>query len=339
MNMSESVFLGLEIGGTKLQLALGRADGKILARERRTICPDRGASAILAQIEEAYRTLIGRGMGHPATAGIGFGGPVDANRGVVLESHQVEGWNHFPLVEWARQTLGLARVALQNDADTAGLGEVRQGGGRGLSPVFYVTIGSGIGGGLIIDGQIYRGSGIGAGEIGHLWVDLTGASPKRLETIASGWSIGEAGRHAFDAGDHQGIMEQLADNNREKVDAPLVAIAASMGDHRAMTILNIATRAMGQALAHVATLLAPRRIILGGGVSLLSEDLWARPIFQELEARSFPPFRGTFDLTTAALGEEVVLHGALALASDLEAADLNKIRTVRLTALSHPATF
>ncbi len=320
MAKSSSVFLGIEIGGTKLQLALGRADGKFLAVERRVIHPERGCSSILAQIEEAYQDLLHRGLGRPTAVGIGFGGPVVVTRGVVVKSHQVEGWDDFPLAEWTSQALGIDRVSVENDADTAGLGEVRQGIGRGLSPVFYVTIGSGIGGGLILNGKIYRGSGLGAGEIGHIWVDMANVPPRKLESIASGWSIGEAGRAAFDAVNQTGVMEQLASGDRSKVDAIIVAAAASMGDSRAMNIMRDATQAMGRALAHVVTLLAPRRIVLGGGVSLLGEDLWIRPIMKELESYSFPPYHGTFDLVTTKLGEEVVLHGALELASDHEPA-------------------
>ena len=87
----------------------------------------------------------------------------------VIKSHQIEGWDNFPLVAWVRDRLGLP-AALGNDADVAGLGEALLGAGKGLSPIFYITIGSGIGGGLIVDGEIYRGCGRGAAEIGHLKV-------------------------------------------------------------------------------------------------------------------------------------------------------------------------
>jgi glucokinase len=300
-------FVGIEIGGTKLQLALGPGDGTITALERRLIRPEAGAKGLLDQILEAYDELIARRPGHetnPTAIGIGFGGPVDVDRGVILRSHQVEGWDGFDLADWCRTSLNVPLVAIQNDADTAGLGEARFGAGRGLSPIFYVTIGSGIGGGLVIDGRIYRGSGLGAAEIGHLWIDEPGSPPRRLEDIASGWSIGRAGREVLGEG--------------SAVDTPLVAQAAAAGDPRASAILATATRSLGRALAHMATLLAPRRIILGGGVSLLGEDAWFRPIREELDARVFPPFRGSFDVVPALLGEAVVLHGALALARDLD---------------------
>ena len=111
-------------------------------------------------------------------------------------------------------------------------------------------------------------------------------------------------------------MAELAGGDPEKVTGAIVAQAAALGDAQAQIVLGKATRAMGRGLAHAVTLLAPRRIILGGGVSLMREDLWLDPIREELGRRAFAPFRGTFDVVPAALGEEVVVHGALALARD-----------------------
>jgi glucokinase len=320
--MSNPLLLGVEIGGTKLQLGLGRGDGRIMALGRTTIRPEAGAEGILRQVAESYRLLLDHPSAdgeRPTAIGIGFGGPVDSDRGVVLRSHQVKGWDGFELADWVRRTLGIELVSIENDADTAGLGEARQGAGVGLSPVFYVTIGSGIGGGLILDGRIYRGSGTGAAEIGHLWIDDRNAIPRKLEDIASGWSIGSLARSLIAIGDREGPLEAIARGDLSKVDAPAVARAAAEGDPRALSILSAATEALGRALAHVVTLLGPRRIILGGGVSLIGDELWFNPIRSTLESRVFPPFLGTFDVVPARLGEEVVIHGALALARALVA--------------------
>jgi glucokinase len=319
--MSTPLLLGIEIGGTKLQLGLGRGDGQILALERRTVRPEAGAEGILRQIAESFEALLALpsvGGERPSAIGIGFGGPVDADRGVTLRSHQVAGWDGFELSNWALRTLGIPLVEVQNDADTAGLGEARFGAGMGLSPVFYMNIGSGIGGGLILEGRIYRGCGSGAAEIGHLWIDDRDSAPRRLEEIASGWSIASSARSLLANGPELGPLDVIARGDRSKVDASAVARAASEGDPRAIDVLSTATQAIGRALAHVVTLLSPRRIILGGGVSLIGEPLWLEPIRSTLEARAFPPFRGTYDLVAARLGEEVVVHGALALAATLQ---------------------
>jgi glucokinase len=259
-----------------------------------------------------------------AAAGIGFGGPVVAGRGVVTTSHQVAGWDDFPLADWARRTLGVENVSLENDADTAGLGETRFGAGVGFSPVLYVTVGSGIGGGLILNGRIYHGSGAGAIEVGHLWVidrNDSDLGVVTLEKAASGWAIADAARsyverHRAAAGRAPWSVLRHAGGDPAAITARDVAAAAREGDREARYILDRAAAAMAHGLGQAVTLLAPRRIILGGGVSLIGEDLWLGPIRSKLEAYIFPPFRGTFDVVAAALGEEVVVHGALALAAD-----------------------
>jgi glucokinase len=326
--MSERpLLLGIEIGGTKLQLGIGHGDGTILALERRAIDPAKGAGGILAQIPEALEVLAAGNhfaSGDIAAVGIGFGGPVDARRGLVLKSHQVDGWDGFPLVGWVQERLGVSRVVLQNDADTAGLGETRFGAGIGFSPVLYVTVGSGIGGGLILDGRIYRGGGMGALEIGHLWVVdriCCDQDVVKLEDVASGWAIARAARQFAERPGGAGrsdpwLVLQLVDGDPARITPAVVAEAARLGDHEASFILGKAIAAMANALNQAITLLAPHRIVLGGGVSLIGEEQWFQPIRAQLDLHVFPPFRGTFDIVPAALGEAVVVHGALALARD-----------------------
>src|SRR5262249_40157506 len=145
---------------------------------------------ILARIEAAGTALVARYRPH--AIGVGFGGPVDPERGRLIKSHQIEGWQDFPLVEWVQKAFGLP-VALGNDADLAGLAEARFGAGSGRNPVFYVTVGTGIGGGFIVDGRVFRGSGLGAAEIGHLRPGLHADRPEEtIESIASGWGIAAA---------------------------------------------------------------------------------------------------------------------------------------------------
>ncbi len=158
--------LGIEIGGTKLQLGVGAGDGSpLVALERLNVEPARGAVGILGQIEETGQKLLAR---FPIERiGYGFGGPINAATGRIVRSHQVEGWHDFPLAEWTTRTLGRPTL-LGNDCDVAGLAEAKFGAGRGRRVVFFVTVGSGIGGGLIIDGRIHHGAGMAAAEIGHL---------------------------------------------------------------------------------------------------------------------------------------------------------------------------
>lgn len=330
--------LGVEIGGTKLQLALGDQFGTPLVRERRTIRPEAGAEALRTQIVEVFQLLLDH-AGVPAgaikAAGFGFGGPVDAARGVCVGSNHVAGWEDFPLAGWARRTLGTPRVVVANDSDAAALAEAQRGAGQGISPLLYVNSGSGVGGGLVVDGRPYPGNGLGAIEIGHLILDGfgpgPGGSPPTLESLASGWAIARAARQALNsASTRRGPLEELCGGDPGRVTAEQVGMAARLGDPIATTVLSRATRAMGQGLAHAVTLLGPRRIVLGGGVSLLPHDLWRDPIRDELDRRVFPAFRPTYELVDAALGEDVVVQGALCLVAARSVTDFESPAEARL---------
>jgi glucokinase len=298
------MFLGIEIGGTKLQMALGQGDGVLVASKRWTVDLQEQAEGIRRQILKSVPLLLGlAGVPKHELRGIafGFGGPVDDARRSVVKSHQVTGWDDFPLADWAEQQFGVPAF-LGNDADAAGLAEALFGAGKGLSPIFYVTVGSGIGGALIKDGEIFRGCGRGAGEIGHLWIihdvhhqeaGAPATSWRPLELCSSGWAIAHA------AGTEN---------------AEAVAAKARAGNPDALVIIEMARRRLALALTHVIALLCPRRIIIGGGVSLMGQSLFFQPLRNEVAAWAFKPFIDCYDIVPAALGEEVVLHGALALA-------------------------
>lgn len=326
------MYLGIEIGGTKLQLGIGPGDGTLEALWRGTVDKTRGGEGIREQIAAALPELFqqsGLAKCHLHGVGIGFGGPVDDNTNTVIKSHQIEGWDNFPLADWISDLVDLPAV-LGNDADVAGLAEALFGAGKGLSPIFYITIGSGIGGGLIIDGEIYRGCGRGAAEIGHLRIfmllrkediqvfwDPPLESIKILEQLSSGWAIEDTAR-AFATGNLLGsksLLPEMVKGEFNKLTAAHVAEAAAQGDLQAKEmILGASWHYLAEGICHVITLLCPRRIVIGGGVSLIGEELLFQPLRKLVAERVFKPFADCYDIVPAALGEEVVVHGALALA-------------------------
>ncbi len=326
MTQSMSVnFLGIEIGGTKLQLGVGPDDGNLRGLWRGTVDVAAGPEGIRRQIVAAVPELLAKAgieRGELRGVGIGFGGPVDDATHTVIKSHQIEGWDNFPLAEWISEVVGLPAV-LGNDADVAGLAEALHGAGKGLSPIFYITIGSGIGGGFIINGEIYRGCGRGAAEIGHLglWIftwnseigEYQGGS-EVLEQRSSGWAIQANARELAEwFPDDSAALLRLA-GDREHITTEHVALAAKQGDKHARQLLNGALTYLADAISNVITLLCPRRIVIGGGVSLIGEKLLFDPLRNTIAERVFTPFAGLTDIVPAALGEEVVVHGAIALA-------------------------
>jgi glucokinase len=319
-------YLGIEIGGTKLQLGVGPGDGTLAALWRGTVDPSAGADGIRRQITAAVPELLAKSgveRSQLRGVGIGFGGPVDDATRTVIKSHQIAGWDGFRLADWIGEITGLP-AALGNDADVAGLAEALFGAGKGLSPVFYITIGSGIGGGLIINGEIYRGCGRGAAEIGHLrfqtyWImnsrtDLPDNS-ETLEQLASGWGIAEiARRSVLSEKPVNSLLYPLVREGKGGLTARDVVKAVRQGDAFAESVLSQAIRFLADAICHVIALLCPRRIVIGGGVSLMGEKLLFEPLRKLVAERVFKPFAGCYDIVPAALGEEVVVHGALALA-------------------------
>ncbi len=303
------MYLGIEIGGTKLQLGLGGGDGRLAGLWRRPVEPAAGAEGIRRHILAAVPELLDSAdldRKQLQGVGIGFGGPVDDATRTVIKSHQIPGWEGFPLADWLAELLDVPAV-LGNDADVAGLAEARFGAGRGLSPIFYITLGSGIGGGLIVDGHIYRGCGRGAAEIGHLR-----RGDRIIEQEASGWAIREKARAALRHKDAQHSL--LSQGDPVAVTGERVAQAAAQGDLLALQILHSAWAALAEAISQVMVLLCPRRIVIGGGVSLMGEKLLFEPLRRLVAERVFAPFAACYDIVPAALGEEVVVHGALALA-------------------------
>jgi glucokinase len=342
------MYLGIEIGGTKLQLGVGPGDGTIVALERAGVDAASGATGIRQQILRLVPELLASadlGRSDIRAVGIGFGGPVDAERGTIVRSHHIAGWHGVPLADWCRRELGWP-AAVHNDADTAGLAEACFGAGRGYSPIFYITIGSGIGGGLIIDQRIYRGAGAGAAEIGHMQLpppgvllspelELSDAALPRpiVESICSGWSIGQRMQHVIatslrehDSRDDPGVWagvrrdaEQLlalAGGQIDRVTAKVVAQAAESGSELARRHLAATWRVLGWAVAQMITLLCPRRVVIGGGVAQMGEQRLLDPLRREISRYVFPPFASCYEVVPAALGEPVVVHGALRLARD-----------------------
>lgn len=311
-------YLGIEIGGTKLQLGLGPGNGTLKALWRGAVEPAQGADGIRHQITAALPELLtkaGLPLREVKAAGIGFGGPVDDATHTVIKSHQIEGWDDFPLQDWLSDVVGLPAI-LGNDADCAGLGEALFGAGKGLSPIFYITIGSGIGGGLIINGEIYRGCGRGAAEIGHLrFHDSKNADDVwefvPLENLASGWGLEQRAqqlRSMFE------ICKSPLAAKGDSISARDIAEAANADDSCALRLLDLQRYSLAEAICHLIALLCPRRIIIGGGVSLMGEQLLFEPLRRLVAERVFQPFANCYDIVPAALGEEVVVHGALALA-------------------------
>ncbi|MFN7141038.1 MAG: ROK family protein [Limisphaerales bacterium] len=302
-------FLGIEIGGTKLQIVVGEhhADQwKIVQRFRSGVSREAGADGIRKEVERALSQLL------PQFAiqaiGVGFGGPVDWRTGTICCSHQIEGWSEFPLSEWLNQRAGVP-VFVDNDANVAAFGEAMLGAGRGFDPAFYVTLGSGVGGGLVSGGKIYHGAKPGESEIGHLRLDKSG---RIVEESCSGWAVDRKIRLHIENNPGSLLARLVGDANQGE--AKFLDRALQESDPSVLRILNETAEDLAFGLSHVSHLFHPEAIIVGGGLSLLGEPL--RIAVQEhLDGFVMKAFTPRPRVMIAQLLEDVVPVGALALAS------------------------
>jgi len=302
----KKALFAIEIGGTKLQIVAANETIEIVEHRRFTIEPAHGAGGIRKQIATGVEDLLMRF--EPLGAGIGFGGPLDRRTGRIYCSHQIEGWADFELRQWAEKLFG-APVAVENDANTAALGEAFRGAGVGRNPVFYVTIGSGIGGGLVVDGSIYHGATPGEAEIGHVRLDREGAT---VESRCSGWAIDRRIREVCAKNPH-GTLAQLV-GRAKSGEAKFLGPALEKNDPIARRVLNEMTEDLAFGLSHVSHLCHPEIIVLGGGLSQLGEPLRAA-VASQLSRFVMDAFQPGPEVRLSTLGEDAVPVGALLLAS------------------------
>jgi Transcriptional regulator/sugar kinase len=307
--------IGIEIGGTKTQVGIGSSTEGLLPGGvvRRSVQRENGADGILGDLVSMVAELLiskGLTLADISKIGIGYGGILDSARGVVLKSYQIDGWTNFPLKEWA-ENLWDKPVIVENDASIAGLAEYTLGNGRGCSRLFYITIGSGVGGGWILDGKLDSGQGLGAAEIGHMWMpDPQSGVPTELEQFCSGWAIGQRARSV--ASQAHSLMPELA-GSIDKIDAKIVYSAAEQRDEPATRILHETCQTLGTAISNAVALLHPQRVVIGGGVSLMGPLFWD-DLQNEFRSRVIPTFAPGVELMKAKLSENVVVIGALCLA-------------------------
>jgi glucokinase len=300
-------FLAIEIGGTKLQLFAGTGDGTIIDRRRFFVDRARGAEGIREQIAQAVPELIAKW--NPAAIGVGYGGPVDWRSGRIWRSYHIQGWSDFPLGEWLREQTGLP-VFVENDSNLAALGEALCGAGKGLNPVFYTNMGSGVGGGLVVDGRLYHGAPPGEMEIGHLRLN----DPQRiLEDDCAGWSLDRQIREAIAKAPESKLAQLVAADPGGEARHLKAALEAN--DPLAQSLLHTLAGHFAKALGFVVQLLHPEGIVIGGGVSLIGEPLRAA-VAERLPQFIMDVYRPGPQIRLAGLREESVPVGALLMAAD-----------------------
>ncbi|HMO58714.1 MAG TPA: ROK family protein [Roseiflexaceae bacterium] len=303
------MLLGLDFGGTKLAAGLVQHDGRIIAG-RRSATPAGGAAASLATMLAMAHDLI-TAHGPVEGVGVSFGGPVEADGRTVRLSMHVAGWDNAPLAQQLEEALGVP-AAIANDGDAAALAEYRFGAGRGVQHLLYLTLSTGIGGGIIIGGRLHRGEHAWAGEVGHMVLQPHGppcpcGRNGCLESLASGLSIARDARLRL--ADPATPSSTLHAQPSHALTAQAVAAAAAAGDRLAHEIWQHAMEWIGIGIASAANLLNPGRVVVGGGLTRAGARLLA-PVREAAARRALDP---ALAIMPAALGDDVGILGGAAL--------------------------
>lgn len=313
-------YLGLDLGGTKILAGLADSEGNIIKRSRRDTEADLGEDKIIENMIATIEDVLdktGVSKDEVKTLGIGSPGPLDSKKGIIIENANLP-WKNVPLVERIESALGI-KTLLQNDANAAALGEKWFGAGKNVDNMVYITISTGIGGGAIINKELFTGVNDNACEIGHTVIDPSGplcgcGNHGCLEAFSSGTSIAKRAREAAAAGQSKEMLD-LADNIVEDIDAVICAQAAYQGDQVAKDIFKNAGYHLGIGLGNVVNTFNTEMIILGGGV-MKASDLFLDEAIKTMEDISLAGSLEMLTVKEAELGSDIGLMGAIAVAME-----------------------
>ncbi len=298
----------VDVGATKVEVALADRAGHLQSETIRTFDTPDTPEELAGSIIEAVRELDPDGT--MRWLGCGAPGPLDAASGTVLRLHN-RGWPPFALGPWLRDALGVS-VVLDDDASTASLAEAVVGAGAGLDPVAYLTVGSGVGAGVVSDGRLLRGAHGNAGEIGHLVIDPSGppcGCGRRgdIESLAGGRSLAAQAASLWPD-------DRLPDGGPPPRSAADIFAASRLGDPAAQSVVDSATDALAFALAVLMSTVDPARIVVGGSVALAHPD-WVGDATSRARRLCLAEVGAGLDVAMAALGHHSVLAGAALLAA------------------------
>ncbi len=311
------LFVTVDMGGTQTRAALCDSQGKILKRVQSLTPARQGAEAV---VENLRRTI--RGVwpidDEVKALGVAVPGPLDPWKGIILYSPNIPGWDGYPLAETLRRIFDV-EVRIDDDANAAALGEHRFGAGKGKSNLVYLTIGTGVGSGFIVDGNLVRGSRGMAGEAGHMI--LANESPiacgcgRRgcLESLVSGPALAERARLALRA-DKPSMILVLAGGDLAAIDGKVVGEAANLGDPLARSILAQAGAFLGVGLINLMLIFDPEIIIIGGSVSQAG-DFLLEPARKAVRDHRLARLWRETSIVQAKLGDDAGLLGAFCLVS------------------------
>ncbi|MBE6590178.1 MAG: ROK family protein [Ruminococcaceae bacterium] len=305
--------IGVDIGGTKIAIVKGNENGEILEKIRfeNDLTPQKAIEKILVSVEK---------MGSADAIGISCGGPLDAKKGLILSPPNLPGWDEIPIVSLLENATGIPTF-LQNDADACALAEWKHGAGRGCDSMIFLTFGTGMGAGLILDGKLYAGSSGAAGEVGHIAMEKDGpvgyGKHGSFEGFCSGGGIRQIAIAKAAAQFAKGSVPSFCENPNmlDSITAKAVADCANEGKADAIEIYKECGYTLGRGIAILIDLLNPQRIVIGS-IYARSQALLESSMTEALKKEALPASLANCRILPAALGEALGDIAALSVAQN-----------------------
>ena len=315
--------IGVDVGGTKCAVTYGQKEGfELHIREKirfATTDVDETIANIVRAVDDVMRKN-GLTAGNTAAIGVSCGGPLDSRTGVVMSPPNLPGWDNIPIVKLLGDRFGI-RTGIHNDANACALAEWKFGAGIGARNMAFLTFGTGLGAGLILDGKLYAGTNDNAGELGHIRLSNFGpvgyGKCGSFEGFASGGGIAQLARFKVSEKHQMGQrVSWCAPGQLDEITARDVADAAAAGDELALEIYRISATYLGRGLAIVIDLINPEVIVIGG-IYTRNREMMEPFVLREIEREALSHARRVCSIRPAALGEQIGDYAALSVAADL----------------------
>jgi len=311
--------LAIDLGGTKIIAAIVSSQGQVMAREYYPTLAGEGPQSVIDRILFAIDHLLSLrniDLSQLDSISIAAAGAIDLDKGVITISPNLPGWHDIPLRDIVNRKYKV-NTLLINDASAAALGEYHFGAGKGVNNLIYLTVSTGIGGGIIINGELYLGPSGSAGEIGHMTIDINGprcscGNIGCLETLASGTAVAREAIRRIGQGEESSLTD-MVEGKIENITAEKVSMAAQGGDSLASDVISEAATYLGVGMVNLVNIFNPEMIIVGGGVAQIG-DLLLDPVRQVVKERAFQLSAQAVRIVPAQLGDNAGVLGAAVFA-------------------------
>lgn len=322
--MDKKLLLGVDIGGTKCAVTLGVSEGGDIVIKDKADFPTTNVDDTIADIKSAIKDVFGRNSldnSDVKAIGISCGGPLDSAKGIIMSPPNLPGWDNIPIVDILSDEFGVP-VAVHNDANACALAEWKFGAGKGTENMVFMTFGTGLGAGLILDGKLYTGTNDNAGELGHVRLEEYGpvgyGKAGSFEGFCSGGGIRQLAQSLVQERMQMGgKVSWCPDGDLTKITAKTVAEAMREGDPLARKVYEISARHLGEGLSVVIDILNPELIVIGSIYSR-NEDMMKPLVDEVLLQEALPLANKVCKVVPAALGEAIGDYAALSVAANIQ---------------------